>query len=97
MSLTYSTFGKEKSVMLNVKYKASAVSPRIDRRTIDRKEIHKYVKKLCRRICRADRLGQLRKVRKLQRLMVRSEANLLLSIRRVTQVNAPQELTDIRR
>jgi RNA-directed DNA polymerase len=45
------------------------------------------VKKLRQRIFRAEQLGQKRKVRKLQRLMIRSKANLLLSIKRVTQIN----------
>jgi len=67
--------------------KVSAVSPRIDWKSIDWKEINEYVKKLRQRIYRAEQLGQHRKVRKLQRLMMRSKANLLISIRRVTQEN----------
>jgi len=67
--------------------KASAVSPRIDWKSIGWKQVNEYVKKLRQRIFRAEQLGQHRKVRKLQRLMMRSKANLLLSIRRVTQTN----------
>ncbi|MFC3883091.1 group II intron reverse transcriptase/maturase [Bacillus songklensis] len=66
----------------------SAVSPHIEQwETLNWIKIHKYVKRLRQRIFRAEQLGQHRKVRKLQRLMLRSKANLLLSIRRVTQVN----------
>jgi len=73
-----------------MKYKSnnlSAVSPRIDWKTIEWKKVNEYVKKLRQRIYRAVQLGQHRKVRKLQRLMTRSKANLLSSIRKVTQEN----------
>ncbi|MGG4330426.1 group II intron reverse transcriptase/maturase [Priestia megaterium] len=49
--------------------------------------IQKYVTKLRQRIYRAEQQNQQRKVRKLQRLLLRSKANILLSIRRVTQQN----------
>lgn len=55
--------------------------------TIDWARIHKYVRKLRQRIFRAEQQGMKRKVRKLQRLMVVSKANLLLSIKKVTQIN----------
>jgi RNA-directed DNA polymerase len=55
--------------------------------TIDWNKINEYVRRLRQRIFRAEQLGQQRKVRKLQRLMLRSKANLLLSIKKVTQVN----------
>lgn len=55
--------------------------------SIDWSKIYKYVRKLRQRIFRAEQLGQKRKVRKLQRLMVISKANLLLSIKKVTQIN----------
>ena len=70
------------------KFNTSAVSPHIkDWSLIDWKKIYEYVKKLRQRIFRAEQLGQKRKVRKLQRLMIRSKSNLLLSIKRVTQIN----------
>lgn len=66
----------------------SAVSPHTQNwETINWKKINEYVKKLRQRIFRAEQLGHKRKVRKLQRLMIRSKANLLLSIKRVTQIN----------
>lgn len=54
---------------------------------INWKKMNRYVKKLRQRIFRAEQLGQKRKVKKLQRLMLRSKANLLVSIRKVTQKN----------
>lgn len=70
------------------KFNMSAVSPHIqDWGMINWRKINEYVKKLRQRIFRAEQLEQKRKVRKLQRLMIRSNANLLLSIRRVTQTN----------
>lgn len=70
------------------KFNTSAVSPHIqDWTLINWKKVCQYVKKLRQRIFRAEQLGQKRKVRKLQRLMIRSNANLLMSIKRVTQNN----------
>lgn len=48
---------------------------------------HKRVRNLRQRIFRATQAGDLNKVRSLQRLMLRSYANTLVSVRRVTQVN----------
>ena len=73
--------------MKYTKTKVSAVSPRINWNSISWKAVMEYVKKLRQRIFRAEQLGQHRKVRKLQRLMIRSKSNLLLSIRKVTQEN----------
>lgn len=56
-------------------------------REINWKEIEKYVWRLQQRIFRAESNGQYRKVRQLQRLLMRSKASLLLAIRRVTQLN----------
>ena len=70
------------------KFNMSAVSPRVqDWEIIDWNKINEYVKKLRQRIFRAEQFGLKRKARKLQRLMIRSRANLLLSIKRVTQIN----------
>lgn len=80
---------KEKQVMKTInKFNQSAVSPQMQNwELINWKKIYAYVKKLRQRIFRAEQLGQKRKLRKLQRLMIRSKANLLLSIKRVTQIN----------
>lgn len=70
------------------KFNTSAVSPRMQNwELLNWKKIYRYVKRLRQRIFRAEQLGQKRKVRKLQRLMIRSKANLLLSIKKVTQIN----------
>lgn len=53
----------------------------------DWKAIEEYVRKLQQRIYRAERLGQKRKVRNLQRMLIHSRGALLLSIKRVTQSN----------
>lgn len=54
---------------------------------IDWKPVYRIVKNLRQRIFRASRAGDLKKVRSLQRLMLRCQANVLESVRRVTQVN----------
>ncbi len=59
----------------------------MDWNSVSWKKVNEYVKKLRQRIFRAEQLGQKRNVRKLQRLMIRSKANLLLSIKRVSQIN----------
>ncbi len=45
------------------------------------------VKRLRQRVFRATQEGNLRKIRSLQRLLMRSYSNILVSVRRVTQVN----------
>ena len=54
---------------------------------IDWQKINRYVEKLQQRIYHAERTGDKRKVRNLQRMLMNSEAALLASIRRVTQLN----------
>jgi len=51
------------------------------------KKVNKLVRNLRQRIFRARKLGDFRKLRSLQKLMLRSYANLLLSVRRITQTN----------
>ena len=46
------------------------------------------VQRLRQRIFAASRAGDLKKVRNLQKLMLRSRSNALLAVRRVTQLNA---------
>jgi RNA-directed DNA polymerase len=59
----------------------------LDWNAIDWKRAYRIVKNLRQRIFRASRAGDLRKVRSLQRLMLRCWSNVLESVRRVTQVN----------
>lgn len=49
--------------------------------------VYRYVEKLQQRIYRAESLGDKRKVRELQRLLMHSKSALLLSTKRVTQIN----------
>ena len=51
------------------------------------KKVSKLVRNLRQRIFHARKLGNFRKLRSLQKLMLRSHANLLLSVRRITQTN----------
>jgi RNA-directed DNA polymerase len=54
---------------------------------INWQKVNKLVKNLRQRIFRAKKLGNFYKLRSLQKLMQRSYANLLLSVRRITQTN----------
>jgi RNA-directed DNA polymerase len=54
---------------------------------IDWRTIHRRVRNLRQRIFKAERMGDRRKVRSLQQLMLRSYSNTLQSVRRVTQEN----------
>lgn len=65
----------------------SVVPPLTDWGDVDWHRIETYVRKLQQRIYRAESQGNKRKVRNLQRLLIRSKASLLLSIKRVTQLN----------
>ena len=51
-------------------------------------QVEDDVRRLRQRIYTASRDGDLAKVRNLQKLMLRSRANALLSVRRVTELNA---------
>jgi RNA-directed DNA polymerase len=59
----------------------------VDWHSIDWKQVYRRVKNLRQRIFRASREGDLKRVRSLQRLMLRCRANVFESVRRVTQVN----------
>ena len=51
------------------------------------RKVNKAVKNLRQRIFLARKLGNFKKLRSLQKLMQRNYANLLLSVRRITQTN----------
>jgi RNA-directed DNA polymerase len=55
---------------------------------VDWRAVEEDVRRLRQRIFAATQAGDLRKVRNLQKLMLRSRANALLSVRRVTEINA---------
>jgi RNA-directed DNA polymerase len=58
-----------------------------DWQAIKWQKAEKYVEKLQKRIFHAEKNGDKRKVRDLQRTLMKSKSALLLSIRRVTQIN----------
>ncbi|WP_225321066.1 reverse transcriptase N-terminal domain-containing protein [Streptomyces luteolifulvus] len=53
------------------------------------------VRRLRQRIFTASREGDLKRVRNLQKLMLRSRANTLLSVRRVTEINAGRKTAGV--
>lgn len=57
--------------------------------------INRYVETMQQRIYRAELLGNKRKVRDLQRILVHSKAMLLTAIKRVTQVNRGKRIAGI--
>jgi RNA-directed DNA polymerase len=60
----------------------------LDWRQIDWRRVEHDVRRLRQRIFTASKVGDLPRVRRLQKLMLRSRANTLLSVRRVTERNA---------
>lgn len=62
---------------------------------IDWDQAEKDVRRLRQRIFAASQAGDLKKVRNLQRLMLRSQANAVTSVRRVTEVNAGRKTPGI--
>jgi RNA-directed DNA polymerase len=69
------------------------VSP--DWQSIDWLTVEDDVRRLRQRIFTASQAGDLAKVRNLQKLMLRSRANTLASVRRVTEVNAGRKTAGI--
>jgi RNA-directed DNA polymerase len=59
------------------------------------RKVNQQVRNLRQRIFRATQTGDFNKVRSLQKLMLRSHANTLSSVRRVTQVNAGRNTAGI--
>ena len=59
-----------------------------DWRQVDWRRVEDEVRRLRQRIFTASQAGDLRRVRSLQKLMLRSRANTLVSVRRVTERNA---------
>lgn len=60
----------------------------LDWRSIDWRRVEDDVRRLRHRIFTASQAGDLKKVRNLQKLMLRSRSNTLMSVRRVTELNA---------
>jgi RNA-directed DNA polymerase len=62
---------------------------------VDWRRIEGDVRRLRQRIFAASRAGDLKRVRNLQKLMLRSRSNALLSVRRVTQLNAGRKTAGV--
>ena len=62
---------------------------------INWRKVNKVVKNLRSRIFRARKLGQWKQLRRLQKLLIRSSSNLLLSVRQITQVNDGKQTAGI--
>jgi RNA-directed DNA polymerase len=75
--------------MLNtsVQSRVSAALPLTEWNSIPWIKLQRHVRKLQQRIYREESLGNKRKVKELQRLLMRSKSALLLSIKQVTQIN----------
>jgi len=67
---------------------ANGPERRTDWPTVDWRKADRIVRNLRHRIFRATQANDLRRVRSLQKLMLRSYSNILMAVRRVTQVNA---------
>jgi len=70
-----------------VKSQANGTKRATDWNGVNWRKANRQVRNLRQRIFRATQTGDLKKVRSLQKLMLRSYSNTLLSVRRVTQVN----------
>lgn len=62
---------------------------------VDWRTAESEVRRLRQRIFAASRAGDLKKVRNLQKLMLRSRSNVLLSVRRVTEINAGRKTAGV--
>src|SRR6266702_4786372 len=67
---------------------ANGLVTRTDWQTVKWRDAGKIVRNLRQRIFKAAQAGDLKRVRSLQKLMLRCRSNTLMSVRRVTQVNA---------
>ena len=67
----------------------------LDWDAIDWRKVEADVQRLRQRIFTASQAGDLKQVRNLQKLMLRSRSNTLLSVRRVTEVNAGRKTAGI--
>jgi len=67
----------------------------LDWHSVDWGQIEDDVRRLRQRIFTASQAGDLAKVRSLQKLMLRSRANALMSVRRVTEVNAGRKTAGV--
>ena len=69
----------------------------LDWHAIDWRAVEDDVRRLRQRIFAASQAGDLKRVRNLQKLLLRSRANALLRVRRITQRNAGRLTAGVRR
>ena len=62
---------------------------------INWRKVNKLIRNLQQRIFRARKLGQWKQLRRLQKLLIRNYANLLSSVRQITQVNTGKQTPGI--
>ena len=67
----------------------------LDWDAVDWRAAEENVRRLRQRIFTASQAGDLKRVRNLQKLMLRSRANALLSVRRVTEINAGRKTAGV--
>lgn len=67
----------------------------LDWQKIDWPAAEENVRRLRQRIFAASQAGDLKKIRNLQKLMLRSRSNTLVSVRRVTEINAGRRTAGI--
>src|SRR5205809_3021196 len=67
---------------------ANGPETQTDWEAVDWRHAQRMVRNLRQRVFRATQANDLRKVRSLQKLLLRCRSNILMSVRRVTQVNA---------
>src|SRR5258708_12697634 len=67
---------------------ANGTETQTDWNAINWRQANRTVRNLGQRIFRATQEGNLKKVRSLQKLMLKSYSNRVVSVRRVTQINA---------
>src|ERR1700757_4183813 len=67
----------------------------LDWDAVDWRQAEDDVRRLRQRIFTASKAGDLKKVRNLQKLMLRSRSNALVSVRRVTEVNAGRKTAGV--
>src|SRR5215467_2194344 len=67
----------------------------LDWDAVDWRQVEADVGRLRQRIFAASKAGDLKRVRNLQKLMLRSRANALMSVRRVTEINAGRKTAGV--
>ena len=68
---------------------------RLDWDAVEWRQAEDDVRRLRQRIFAASRAGDLKKVRNLQKLMLRSRSNALVAVRRVTELNAGRKTAGV--